>query len=198
MDRFALTTIGEAVRGAVLGRGYPPDTCILTTLALCDFITNFGVPARPLTVGASLFNQPFAVRVLREGWPDSTDVLARWYAEDGSHNIGIGYHHLAGTPTTGNAWDGHLVAVVRECWLVDASLDQASRPDKGIVAGVVVAPVDEAFLAGQRTLALGLTAGGALYEPRPDDHSWQRSSDYHHTTKRREIVALATRLILGR
>ena len=51
--------------------------------------------------------------------------------------------------------------MAEEAYLLDPSLDQASRPDKGFVLDPLVAPVDGLFLLGAEPAAFVLP-GGAL------------------------------------
>lgn len=129
----------------ILLRSFRSDSCIESTAAAIDVLAAFKIAARALPVEVAAFNAP-AVEML------DRDMLARdhpdaWDAA-GAHSVGIG---VAPMPTRPDRFAGHLVAVVAGRWLLDLSLDQASRPLRGLTLGPLLVP----YLAEQ--MATGWT-----------------------------------------
>lgn len=112
--------IAATVRPLILQR-FRPDSCIATTRAVVEVLHYFGQAARVQPVRVCAWNAEaaalVAAKVTMSAWPRSA-----W-------SVGV-----TGTDQVApdGVWDGHLVAVTTT-HLVDASLDQFSRPHKGIV-----------------------------------------------------------------
>jgi hypothetical protein len=120
--QFVIEGLVRHARSEIL-REFSPDSCIVSTAVAIDVLAMFGFLAQPLPVQIALFNEPYAKRILAGQSPLEKD-LVRWGQEDGSYSVGLGYGH--GDPTPGK-WAGHLVALVENQYLVDLSIDQASR-----------------------------------------------------------------------
>jgi hypothetical protein len=99
------------------------DSCIASTAVGIDAMTHFGVLSEPFPVRTSMFNARFVARIkLGQPWPQGLEVH-QWAEEDGSYSVGIGF----GTGQQGK-WPGHLVILAEKQFLIDLSVDQASRP----------------------------------------------------------------------
>jgi hypothetical protein len=111
--------IAAVVRPLILER-FRPDSCIASTVAVVQVSRYFGQYARTQPVRMCAWNAEAAglmqAGVLMTEWPGSA-----W-------SVGV-----TGTDQVdpNGVWDGHLVAVTAT-HLIDASLDQFSRPSKGI------------------------------------------------------------------
>lgn len=181
------------VRLAVL-ETHRPDSCVATTGALCDYLGGLGIPARPLAVGAMLINDIFYDRVRVLGrFPENARERDECFRA-GGWTVGIGY---GGTDAAGDPGIGaHLVAIAElggECWLVDASLDQADRPDRGIRAGVVIRPADRDFLAGIGRVEARLIAGRVLYEARPGERGYEAAPDWSEERRAATVARVRAR-----
>jgi hypothetical protein len=165
-----------------------PDCCILATATLLDVLDYFKLPARPLTVEAWVCNPPMHERIIREGMPTPEEAEASWFPE-GCYSLCVG----TGEKEKGK-WAGHLVAVLADRVLMDLTLDQANRPDYGIVLPMpVVAPVPRAFLDGEGALS-GLVGGCRVaYTARPGDRSFEHSNDWKSRKRRTDLVGAAIR-----
>lgn len=136
-----LQVVADAARQAVLTR-FTPASCIATTRVVVGVLRYFGVAARPWAVSTHLFN-PAAWELREQGIP-----AAEWPPD--AWSIGI-RGDLAGQV-------GHLVAVTSGWRMVDASLDQAARPDKGL-------PPIPPFVAGLPAgMDLARTDRGLVYQ----------------------------------
>ncbi len=164
--RPSLDKVAQAARAAVL-ESFRPDSCIATTRVTIDVLAYFGYTGQPLAVKAAVFNQQ-AWRLVHAGVP-----VGEWPPE--AHSIGIGGEgrHRPGR------WDGHLVSVTAT-HMIDGSLDQMSRPGRGIILsgpGVFEIPAGRSA-ASPGTLTFGRGDGTVImYEPIPDD-LWRRSVNW--------------------
>lgn len=121
-DRL-LQAIADEARAAVLTR-HKPNSCIATTRVAIETAAYFGVSLRPWAVNVRAFT-PEGWRLAQAGVPPED-----WPQH--AHSIGI----IAGA---GPADVGHVAAVTTRGqvtaagdWLIDASLDQAARPARGL------------------------------------------------------------------
>jgi hypothetical protein len=170
----ALVAALAATARAEILRDFRADSCIVSTRIALEVLRRFGVGGYALSVRAMIANAPFLERLKGGAAPPAghEDAL-RWAAEDGAWLIGLGF----GEAGPGR-WPGHLVVIAERRWLVDLSLDQASRPQRSIVLRPLVAVVGEPFLRGRK--ALEVPMGGSLvrYEAVPRDRSYRNAPDW--------------------
>lgn len=176
--------IVRAMRRAILGSGASRDSCICSTKIFVQTARVIGSTARPMTVEACALN-PVATEWFREhGWDsDPTRDELRELGKRGGYFLVLGARGEA--PSGPNAWPGHLVAITEGAThLVDVSIDQAHRPQRGVsMTGPLVLPIErtmrEAFLAGKNELTLEREDGVTLiYHAHPDDQSFTTSPDW--------------------
>src|SRR5262249_34365307 len=127
---------------------------------------------RPLSFIATVFNPVMSERITREGMPTLEEAERDWFPR-GCYSLAVG----AGDPQPGK-WPGHLVTVLGGRVLIDLTLDQANRPQHGIVLPIsILAPGDGDFLAGQAWVA-GIVGGcRVVYEARPGDDRQARRKE---------------------
>lgn len=187
-----LATLAAVVRAEVL-RHVRPDSCIATTRLLLDVLARERIAAYALAVDARVANMA-AERLLAAGTgSESLAGRAAWVVA-GAWVVAIERGEAAP-----DRWAGHLVAVAERRFLIDAALDQAARPERGIVlAGPVVAPVGEAFLRGRQGLVGQLGATTVRYRTRPGDRSYRTAPDWADPTRRAAaLAAVLARLAAG-
>jgi CBS domain-containing protein len=113
------------------------ESCIFSTRVTLEVLSRFGIGGRPLSVQAILKNRQrrHADQLRKQhGWSDQQ--FNRFRDRAGAYSVGVGVNVPKATP---HSFSAHLVAITNAGDLVDASLDQGSRPDRGIdVPGVVV------------------------------------------------------------
>ena len=109
------------------------DSCIASTRIGLDVLDYFGIVAAPMPLAVLIFNEE-AIQLLEGGM--GMDELAQHLrsipkSEAGTPwSIGLGY---GGDPEPGK-WAGHLVAAVPHArTLVDLSIKQAERTQKGLI-----------------------------------------------------------------
>lgn len=178
-----LANFGPIIRERMLETGWGGDSCIGATRIGMDVLKAAGVTDMfALSVRLYIFNQPFVDHAERIGRiAESPEETRAWEAEDGSWAIGVGIPPPG--PPLPNRWPGHLVLIVERRILWDLSVDQANRPQHGIVFdGPVVLPVSEPFLRGRDKLVKQWpTPAGTLaltYEARPSDKSFRASPNW--------------------
>lgn len=173
-----LRAFGPVIRGAMLRSGYSLDSCIGATRIAIDVLKSAGITnAYALVVEVNIFNKAYRDKSEEVGrMPNSRAELEQWYEECGAHSVGIG---LGREPYGPNKWPGHLVTIVDRKWLWDLSLDQAARPEKGIVIPEpLIAPVSERFLRGREPLVGVIADLLVRYEARVDDKTFRDTPNW--------------------
>lgn len=155
--------------------GFDKDSCIAATRVGLDVLGHFGVAAAPLTVEAEVFNA-IQIQLLRErgGPPKDWKEAGEWMRQ-GAWAHGIGTRESRGR----EGWPGHLVMIVGERQLVDLSIGQANKPEKGIVLGEpIVCEVTRPFMQERERLVL--TKDGILltYLARSRDLSYRQRPEW--------------------
>lgn len=162
------------------------DSCIASTWLGMQVLALLHVRAMyALVVEATVSNRLWWDRLKAAETSPSTAERQKWIV-DGGWSLGVG---VASSPPRLGGWNGHLVAIVSRRWLWDLSIDQASRPEKGLqLPPCVVAPVDEAFLRGKRTLVGEFENGVITYDARPGDRTYQASPNWDYDPRPAPIV----------
>ena len=102
--------------------------CILATRVAVEIGEHFGVPVLPYPTQMIVYNAQYAARIERG---DPADIQ-RWFAEDGSHSVGVGF----GQQQPGG-WNGHLIALAPGIF-GDFAIGQVERPALGIITGAAL------------------------------------------------------------
>jgi hypothetical protein len=192
-SRPFLPRLCEVVREEMqVGTRYRPDCCIAATAILIDVLDYFKLTAKPLSVIATVFNPRMSERIAQEGMPTLEEAERDWFPK-GCYSLAVG----AGDPQPGK-WPGHLVSVLGRQVLIDLTLDQANRPQYGIVLPMpLIAPYHPDFLAGEAQVA-GIVSGcRVIYEARSGDRSFERSNDWRSQKRRSAVVGKAIRKLKG-
>ena len=156
----------RGVAKAALRRRFREDSCINSTRALFDVYRAVGIPADAVSVRTRIYSPGFVERAHREGrMPVTAEELQSWTSEPGVWSVGIDHGK--------NKWPGHL-ALRSGSNLIDATIDQANRPQHGIVmpAMLLLAQVPEVFWRGEEPLASEINDCQVVYEARPNDNSY--------------------------
>ncbi len=140
-----LQDVGPIFRSEFL-REHPRDSVVLSTRLAVELLAQLGIPARALSVQAMVFNAPFLRRMrLLKRMPEHSTEADRWFKEYGAWSATLGRNRRGGS----DRWEGHLVAVVRESWLWDLSIDQTEAPDKEFIfPAPLLLRVGQPFLKG--------------------------------------------------
>jgi hypothetical protein len=156
----------EETEAAGMGR----DTCVFCSWIGREVLRRFGISAKPVAVRAAIVNRQFWEDV-GEDWNRVLDVKDDGLREE-SWSVALGFSH--GPPEKGR-WAGHLILTTRNPDMVlDLTLDQASRPEKGIPLEPLAYQVDRsalrAFERGESPLEFAETDHGCriVYGMVPD------------------------------
>lgn len=171
--RPLLETIAKTARAEIL-KDFRADSCIASTRTVIRVLHHFGYNAVPCPVQLMVFNQKFIEAVNKSGWPSMQgDDFIRWCDETGAWSVGVG------TKIPGETVVGHLVAVLeKKRFLIDASLDQANRPNRGIVLpGTVVGRFKHEFLYGKPEVST-INGCAVRYIKEPSHNLWVTSRDW--------------------
>jgi hypothetical protein len=184
-----LPRLCEVVREELhIGTHYRPDCCIAATAILNEVLDYFRLTARPLSVIATVFNPVMSERIAQEGMPTLEEAERDWFPK-GCYSLAVG----AGDRQPGK-WPGHLVTVLGGQALIDMTLDQANRPQHGIVLPApIIAPLTPDFLTKEAGVAGMVNRCRVVYQARPDDRSFERSNDWKSRKRRAGVVGSAIR-----
>jgi hypothetical protein len=166
-----------------------PNCCVGTVAVLCRVFKHFGFKAHGLPVTVVILN-PKLRKLLDAGAqiPDDPEARRRWFRETGAYGVGIVPESALESRMRGyEAFGGHLVCHVQDV-IVDASLDQASRPQHGItIPRFIAAEVTPQFLAGGQMLIGKVDECEVQYRPLRDP-SWRQAPDWTDERRYRETV----------
>jgi hypothetical protein len=146
-------------------------SCVFSTGVICELLAHFGIKAEPLRVEAGIF-------------PDDRKLPGCVLGSSGD-----GTRRPAAKP---DHWQGHLVSLVENRYLIDTTLDQA---DRHLNARPVVIDLTRTtwfkpnLRSGQCTGLLRLWDGVLVrYSPAPRQVGWKHAGDFR-PRRRREIAA---------
>lgn len=189
------------------------DSCIASTRTLIRVFSHFGIYAEPMAISALVYNPEF-VRAIKSGDmpPDArrletTPELRAWMDRLGAWSVGIGIGDTAATDPRGlPGLACHMVAVVRAGnagMIIDAAIDQASRPERNIhLPPVLIMHVKDEFTevpwmkSKRLTLTAPLTIENAAglrvtYAPIAEAPDWRTArnwSDKSQTKKPTQAI----------
>lgn len=182
-EQSILNAFARHARPILLAR-MAPNNCIAATRVTIEVLRFFDIICEPLAVTAMLFNKAFLDLGRALG---RAPTAAEWEAHDGVWSVGIGAPRQPGDPDVERGWYGHLVALTAPLALgsrmiVDASLDQGSRPQYGIVAPpVALVPVGPAFLeAGEYMIGEGEGGIEIGYKRLEEYEPYEIAPDWQH------------------
>ena len=129
-----------------------PDSCIASTAVGIRVLERFGIGAWPVPVHAVAMNAQYVammneVATNKEENPDAEmpEEAQRQWMERGAWSV-----ELSNLPSRADGFDGgHLVIGIKD-HLVDLSIDQASRPHKGIPLEPLAIDCPQSFYEGER------------------------------------------------
>jgi hypothetical protein len=169
--------LAPVVRPAILEIA-TPDSCIVTAAILRRVFQFYGYESQVIPTAVYIYNAQM-VKLLGSGakFPESTDERRKLFALTGAWGIGI-------TPESkvasgGHGFGGHLVLRVGNA-MIDASLQQADRPHRGIHIPPFIA-VESSGLTEYRPREVWLGDTLVVYR-RIDDFSFKKAPDWQRRT----------------
>jgi hypothetical protein len=160
---------------------------------LVDVFHHLHARVRPLSVTVEVFNAAMVARAASEGGrlPQTTEEYQRWVEESGCWWLTCGAN---GEPEPGR-WPGHVVVVAWKAVLIDLTLPQASRPQRGIVLPPVAVRVWPEVLTGDDPRVLNVNGCELLYQARTEDRSFMCGPDWCRREPHREVVRAILRRV---
>lgn len=133
-----------AVARPIIRQDFAAASCIASTAITIEVLRLHGISAVPFPCKVLVFNAPFVQRIEREDrFPDAAETIV-WTTGTDLWSVGLGFSR----PHEQHV--GHYVALAEGRYLIDASIDQASRPEKGInLPPVMVGDVNPDFRDGK-------------------------------------------------
>jgi hypothetical protein len=163
MDLEGFVARLPAVRRALLSV-LSPDSCIETSRAIQLLLRDCGLEARPIPLQVKVCNPAAWELVQRRDW----EALQR--REGGARLLDVGDPFHAPGP---GKWAGHL-GVLCGNHLVDASIDQASQPEHGIVLEPLAFEVAAEFMRDGGSMWVMTDRGLALqYIHHPNNRAYR-------------------------
>jgi hypothetical protein len=170
LHEFALVTRTYTLLGS-----YLQNSCILTTRVGLGVLERYGVKARAQAVTAVAFN--------REGWELASQNVPPSEWPDSAWAVGT--EGTGKTDPETNAWDGHLVLVVRNPnrtrTLIDLTADQLDRPARGLpVPGPVFMDLPPVWTPDDPRFTFTGPSQEAIisYRPQAKAGNWQDTPDW--------------------
>jgi len=163
----------------ILLKHFTPNCCIGASAVTIKVLRALGFQATPLPVKVRIYNPEFIRQAVRMGkLPSPTELQGNSWA------VGIGWPapHLTD-------FIGHLVVIASASanssttnpggwFLIDASIQQASRPNKDLVLPpVLIKEVPLDFRLGRSPLTIDEPFGLLIYQPFKN-MSWRRAPDW--------------------
>ena len=181
LDRMA-PVVREEVR-----RDFLPNCCIASAAILQRVFRHFRFSTSPVPVEVVVRNPRF-VTLIERGCkiPGDPDRMRQWFKGTGAYSVGI-TRESPGNHFEGGGFSGHLVTRVQDV-LVDASLDQASRPAHGInLPRFIVTNIAPGFLEGKSQVGI-VNGCEVLYTRLTGDSTWRSSPDWTNEDRARRAV----------
>lgn len=170
----ALVRVGNPMLFAETG---DRASCILAAFMGEKVLRRFGVESRPMGVRVVACNPQARPHVLAGTQPSDEEhdvtgatISIAGYLDAAEHHARYG---------NGAYYNGHVVLVVSEKYVLDLTADQFTRDEHGIVVPPIVFTAEDGFLTeGVPRIVCDLPNGGLIsYEFNTDD-SWRDSADY--------------------
>jgi hypothetical protein len=175
----ALQLIVTASRGAMRGQ-WRADSCIAATRITKAVLDYFGYSVRPAAVRVAGFTAT--------AWSDAQAGRTGNDPARGAWSVGV----VGSGAIRDGRWDGHLVAIVEGCWLLDASVEQLNRPEHGLQFAPSACPLPDGWPETPLLLRQNSTGSVLTYRSMPDRQAWRRTADWSgQPTLVRETIAAA-------
>jgi len=167
-------------------RDFRSDSCIASTRITIRVMREFGIAAEPVSVNYIVGNPEWARRIIdqQEPWP-ARESLFKWCETTGAWSVGVGN----GEEREAAGRDILIAYLPKHRFLIDASIDQANRPAKGIVLPpVLLSPdVPPRFLTGEMSLEARIQGMYLQYVCVPNE-TFRKSKDWTEFSRIKPVV----------
>lgn len=133
---------------------YDFDSCVTNCKIALKVLNKFNIECFEVSVQVTAVNSVFRDFLIEhKRWPGTPEV--KELIEKGAYSVGIGFN------SPDKQWIGHLVCVAKDeeknCfYLIDLSIDQASRPKHGIPIKPLAWPIEEKFTQEEDLVVIDL------------------------------------------
>jgi hypothetical protein len=158
----------QAVTRKEMVSDFVENSCIASTRVVVNVLKHYGYDALPFPCQVYVYNKTFKEHLEAGKKLFQGDALIEWCKLTGAWSVGIGVYD----PEKHFRETGHLVALIPgHNILVDASIDQANRPQHGIhLPQVLIAgELTDGFKAGVEDLSLTHNDCLLVYHPTDND-----------------------------
>lgn len=184
---LVISTLCKLTRPLMLRSGWRTDCCIATTRALTRVFSSYGIQSHALMVELVIWNNAMREKVNAVGRVAEThEEMREWFKECGAWTMGLGIPD----PAAPDSWHGHMVVVIENRVILDASIDQADRPARGVKFPYsITAEVDDTFLSGEEPrICISPTGMLLRYQARPNDQRYVDSPDWEQQYRTDRVV----------
>lgn len=193
-----LTTGREYIR-----EEFAADSCIASTRIGINVLAHYDIEAEPLPVSAMVLNKYAANLLLSDRDRFERELAAADPDEwGGPWSIGLGAAKPPGIERNPHGWEGHLIIEIPTTrTFVDLSLDQVSRPHKGMRLKPLAFTLedDDPFIVGpERFVGVDARAGCLVSYNRdcPDPNGYLASTNWTGDKGMQEVIdEVAVRII---
>lgn len=164
---------------------FKPDSCIASTKVAVKVLSHFKIPVRPKCFSVEIMNPKYRELFDQQHCHPTKENGDAWLAQ-GAWEIAIDGH----TPDS----SGHVVAIVADKFLLDLSLDQASRPHKNLKLEPALLPLPDNW-SGQPVLLYEEPDGMRLMYHRVDNENYRKANDWCISERTTPVAKDIIRLI---
>ncbi len=177
-DVKGLAEAFAAVARPEIRQDHTASSCIASTWITLEVMRRFRIAGQPMTVQVDIYNAAFVRREALLGRrPRTRDEAIAWSEQFGTWSVGVGLR----TESMAQGINGHLVAILDEHLLIDASIDQANVPAHGILLpGVLIAVAPVLFLDGFEPLRCDVNGSRVVYRVHHLADDFTGSYDWGH------------------
>lgn len=122
-EELILRTCLKEARALVLQATDTKATCILMVRLIMRVLERFGYASTPLSVGFQAWNAIMEAKMVENNRKPVNPEEAAQLRKEGAYVVEIDEESKTGQ------YPGHLILKTRSGWLIDPSIDQASRPE---------------------------------------------------------------------
>lgn len=177
-----LEVIAEVTPNILLRRYKDVNCCIAATRIIIEVLKKLHFrDIKPFVVEANIFNETY---VKKGRMPESHEEAEQWLGE-GAWQVVLGDR----SQEIKGRWPGHLTIVIKDHYLLDVAIFQASRPHKNINLHPILTTVPEDFIKGEDKCGLMFLNCMVVYVAHPEDKTYQATRDWWDVSKSKEVVS---------
>lgn len=166
----------------ILSKYYREDCCIVAARIIIEVLKKLHFKdVKPFVIEANIFNE---IYVKKGRIPQNEEEAQEWLKE-GAWQIVLGDR----SKKTEGKWDGHLVVLINNKYMLDVAVYQACRPHKQINLDPIFTTVPEDFINGEDKCQLMFNNCLIVYVSYPEDQSYQKAKDWWDVNQSKDVVS---------